>query len=183
MKPSRSQSPMDNGGNISIILTYSSQQKTENRLTFYLNQNLTTMTEDESHDVIKEVKAVSDKLGKYSEQAKLDSFLSCYDNSPYFLHFSADGVMRNYEGFKNICSEYYLALEHQTLSTITEKFNVLDTDLVITGWSGNIIAHMKNGDIMNMYHYSISNLFKKLNGQWRIIHSHESSLPPEIIKK
>ena len=141
------------------------------------------MTEAESQAAIKEVKAVFYKLGEYSEQAQVDSFLGCYDNTPAFSHFSADGKMRNYEEFKGISSEYYSALGHQTVSTITEKFNALDSDLVITGWTGNIIAHFKNGDIMNMYNYSISNLFKKIKGQWRIIHSHESSLPPEIIKK
>lgn len=141
------------------------------------------MTETESHELAKEVKAVSDNIGRYSEQAQLDSFLDCYHNSPDFLHFSADGKMRSYEEFKNVCSEYYLALGHQTVSTITEKFKVLDTDLVIAGWTGNIIAHFKNGDIMNMFNYSTSNLFKKINGQWKVIHSHESSLPPEIIKK
>jgi hypothetical protein len=99
------------------------------------------MTGAESHDVIKEVKAVFDKLGKHSEQAQVDSFLAYYDNSPDFSHFSADGKMRNYEEFKGISSEYYSALEYQTLSTINEKFNALDTDLVITGWTGNIIAH------------------------------------------
>ena len=141
------------------------------------------MTEAESHEVIKEVKAVYDKLGKYSEQAQLEPFLNYYDNSPAFLHFSADGKMRNYEEFKSVSSEYYSALEHQRLSTMSEKFNALDMNLVITGWTGNIIAHFKNGDIMNMFNYSISNLFKKTNGMWKIIHSHESSLLPEVIKK
>ena len=137
------------------------------------------MTEAESHDVTKEVKGVFDKLGKYSEQSQVDSFLDCYDNSPSFLHFSADGKMRNYKEFKDVSSEYYSALEYQTLSTITEKFIALDTDLVISGWTGNIIAHLKNGDIVRMYNYSISNLFKKINDHWKIIYSHESSLPPE----
>ena len=141
------------------------------------------MTEAEFQAATKEVKAVFDKLGKYAEHAEVDSFLGCYDNSPAFLHFSADGKMRNYEEFNGICSEYYSALGYQKLSTITENFNALGPDLVITGWTGNITAHFKNGDIMNMYNYSISNLFKKIKGQWRIIHSHESSLPPEIIKK
>lgn len=141
------------------------------------------MTVAQSNEVIKEVKAVLDKMSYYSEQARLDSFLSCYDSSTDFLHIGADGKMRNYEEFKSICSEYYLALDHQTLSTITEKLNVLDSDLIITGWSGDITAHFKNGDIKNMNNYSISNLFKKINGKWKIIHSHESSLPPEMIKK
>jgi len=36
---------------------------------------------------------------------------------------------------------------------------------------------------MNMYNYSATNVFKKIDGKWKIIHSHESALPPEIIKK
>jgi ketosteroid isomerase-like protein len=140
------------------------------------------MTKTESDHIIKEVKSVFDIIAKYSEEAQLDSFLSCYDNSPAFLHFSADGKMRNYEEFKKICSEYYTSLKQQKLSAITEKFNVIDTNLVIAGWTGNIIAQFKNGDTMIMNNYSITNVFKKIDGKWKIIHSHESSLPPEIKK-
>jgi len=140
------------------------------------------MTANESEHIIKEVKTVFDELSKYSEEAQLNPFLSCYDNSPVFLHFSGDGKMRNYEEFKKICGEYYTTLKQQKLSTITEKFNVIDTNLVIVGWTGNIIAQFKNGDIMNMNNYSVTNVFKKVDGGWKIIHSHESSLPPEIKK-
>jgi hypothetical protein len=139
------------------------------------------MTEAESH-IIKEVKSVFDKMTRYSEEAQLDSFLSCYDNSPGFLHFSGDGKMRNYEELKKICTEYYSTLKEQKLSTITEKFNVIDTTLVIVGWTGNIIAQFRNGDRMIMNNYSVTNVFKKIDDKWKIIHSHESSLPPEIIK-
>ena len=140
------------------------------------------MTETELDRIIKEVKSVFNKMAEYSEAARADFFLSYYDNSPAFLHFSADGVMRNYEEFKKICSEYYTSVKHQKLSTIMEKFNVSDTNLVITGWTGNIIAQFKNGDTMIMNNYSVSNVFKKMDSGWRIIHSHESSLPPEIKK-
>jgi ketosteroid isomerase-like protein len=110
----------------------------------------------------------------------LDSFLDYYDNSHAFLHFSSDGKMRNYEEFKKVCSEYYTSLQQQKLFTVTEKFNVLDKDLVITGWTGNILAQFKNGDAMTLNNYSITNVFKKIDGKWKIIHSHESSQPPEI---
>ena len=140
------------------------------------------MTANESDRIIKEVKTVLDELSKYSEEGQLNSFLSCYDNYPAFLHFSGDGKMRNYEEFKKICGEYYATLKQQTLSTITEKFNVIDTNLVIVGWTGNITAQFKNGDIMIMKNYSITNVFKKIDYKWKIIHSHESSLAPEIQK-
>src|SRR6266496_3041801 len=134
------------------------------------------MTEAESH-ILKEVKTVFDKMTRYSEEAQLDSFLSCYHNSPGFLHFSGDGKMRNYEELKKICTEYYTTLKQQKLSTITEKFNVIDTNLVIVGWTGNIIAQFGNGDTMMMNNYSVTNVFKKIDDKWKIIHSHESSLP------
>jgi len=140
------------------------------------------MTARESDNIIKEVKTAFDELVKYSEQAQLNLFLSYYHNSPAFLHFSSDGKMRNYEEFKKICSEYYISINQQKLSTIAEKFNVVDTNLVIVGWTGNIIAHFKNGDTMIMNDYSVTNVFKRMEGGWRIAHSHESSLPPEIIK-
>jgi len=138
------------------------------------------MTANESGNIIKVVKNLSDELAKYSEKAQVDSFLSYYDNSPTFLHISGDGKMRNYEEFKRICSEYYASLKQQKLIAITEKFNVVETDLVITGWTGNITAQFKNGDLMILNNYSITNVFKTIDGKWKIIHSHESYLPPEI---
>ncbi|TMI96697.1 MAG: hypothetical protein E6H06_03390 [Bacteroidetes bacterium] len=141
------------------------------------------MTPAESDYIVREVKTVFDKMARYSEEAQLDDFLSYYDNSQSFLHCSADGKMRNYEDLKKICTEYYSSLKQQNLSTTTEKFNVVDANIVIVGWTGNIIAQFKNGDTMNMYNYSVTNVFKKIDGKWKIIHSHESALPPEIIKK
>jgi len=140
------------------------------------------MTEAENHEIEKSVKGIFDKMTEYSEGAQSDLFLSYYDNSPTFLHFSGDGKMRNYEEFKKVCTEYYNSLKEQKIITIQEKINVIDTNLVVLGWTGNIIAQFKSGDTMKMNDYSITSLFKKIDNKWKVIHSHESSLPPEIIK-
>jgi ketosteroid isomerase-like protein len=141
------------------------------------------MAEAESNNIIKDVKDSYDKITEYSKKAQLDSFLSYYDDSPYFLSVSADGKMSNYEEFKNACGEYYNSLKEQRIITTQEKFQVLDETLVIVGWTGNIIANFKNGDIVKMNNYSITSVFKKIDGRWKVIHDHESALPPEIIKR
>ena len=141
------------------------------------------MTKVESDLIATDLKIAADKITQYSEEAQLDSFLSCYNNSSNFLHISSDGKMRNYEQFKKICTDYYSILKNQKILPIKEQFNVLDTNLVISGWTGNIIAQFKNGDAMIMNNYSITNVFKKIDDKWQVIHSHESALPPEIIKK
>lgn len=119
----------------------------------------------------------------YSEQAQLNSFLDYYLNSSSFLHISADGKMRNYDEYKLVCTQYYTSLAHQEIATISEKINVIDKNIAVTGWTGNITAQFKNGDTMIMKNYSVSNVFNKIDGNWKIIQSHESSLPPEIIGK
>jgi ketosteroid isomerase-like protein len=148
-----------------------------------INRNSDKITEAESDHIIKDVKSFFDKIIEYSEGAKLDLFLSSYDNSPTFLHFSMDGKMSNYEETKKACTEYYNALKEQKITTIQEKFHVIDTNLVILAWTGNIVARFKNGDIMKMNNYSITSVFKKIDNKWKVIHAHESALPPEIIKK
>jgi len=111
------------------------------------------MTEAETHDIIKDVKGIFEKMTEYSEAAHLDLFLGCYDNSPTFFHFSSDGKMRNYEEFKKISAEYYNTLEEQKLMTIEEKIHVIDANLVVLGWTGNIVAQFKSKDIMKMNNY------------------------------
>lgn len=140
------------------------------------------MTEAGSENIVKDVKDTYDKITEYSKKAHLDSFLSYYDDSLDFLSISADGKMSNYEEFKRACIQYYSSLKEQAVITTWEKFRVLDKNLVIVSWTGNIIASFKNGDQAKMENYSITSLFKKVDGKWKIIYDHESSLPPEIIK-
>jgi hypothetical protein len=147
------------------------------------NQKNEKMQKVDTNAIAKEVKSVSDSLTRYSENGQLELFFKGYDNSPTFSHFSSEGKMRNYEELKKICAEYYTGLKEQKVTTLSEKINVIDENLVIVGWTGNITAQLKNGDSIEMNNYAITNVFRKTDGQWKIIHSHESSLPPVTIEK
>jgi len=46
--------------------------------------------------------------------------------------------------------------------TIQEKIHVIETNLVVLDWTGNIVAQFKSGDIMKMNNYSITSVFKRL---------------------
>jgi hypothetical protein len=139
------------------------------------------MTSNESNQVVEEVKTIFGKISEHSQKAELDSFLSFYDNSPQFISISSEGKISDFDAFKAACSEYYALLQRQEVVTLTEKFNVVDKDLVIMSWAGNIIAHLKNGDTIVMNNYSITSVFQKINESWIVIHDHESALPPEVI--
>jgi ketosteroid isomerase-like protein len=132
--------------------------------------------------IIDAVKKVSYAITKHAEKAEADSLLRYYSPSPDFLAFSSDGKMRDYDSFKKLCVEYYDSLKEQKVTTIRNSFHIVDSTVVIQEWLGNINAFFKNGDIMKMKDYAVTNVLKKIENEWKIIHSHESSLPPEIIK-
>jgi ketosteroid isomerase-like protein len=139
------------------------------------------MAPSQEEQMIKDVKQVAKKLIDSSEKADLGSVLSCYEDSLLFLAVAADGKKRNFTDFINICSEYYGQLKNQRVHTQKEETHIIGPGLVRVCWTGDITAHFINGDTMKMTQYSITELFRKTNGQWKIIHSHESALPPEIL--
>src|ERR1700676_4387449 len=132
--------------------------------------------------ILNEVRPLYKDLIHYTEAAQLDSFMRCYAETPDFLAVSGDGMIRNYEDFKKICKDYYDSLKEQKLTTTHEIFHVLADNIVVLCWSGNIDAFFKNGDVWKMKNYTVTFLYKKISGEWKVIHSHESALPPQIIK-
>ncbi len=144
-------------------------------------QNFYTMNIDKDR-ILNEVNPLAQDLIHYSETAQLDSFLRCYAETTDFLAVSGDGVIRNYNDFRKISKDYYGPLREQKLTTVHEIFHVLDDSTVILCWSGNIDAFFKNGDVWKMQNYTVTLIYKKISGQWKVIHSHESALPPQIIK-
>ncbi|MDP4261695.1 MAG: nuclear transport factor 2 family protein [Bacteroidota bacterium] len=132
--------------------------------------------------IIAEVKKIPDAILHYAKIARADSLLQCYADSDEFLAVSSDGKMRNYDEFKKLNTEYYGLLKEQELSTTREAFHVIDANLVILGWTGNITAFFRNGDTMTMKEYSVTTIFRKIDNIWKVIHSHESCLPVEIKK-
>ncbi|HVB04540.1 MAG TPA: nuclear transport factor 2 family protein [Chitinophagaceae bacterium] len=132
--------------------------------------------------ILKEVKPLAEGLIHYSETAQVDLFLNCYAETPDFHAISADGMIRDYKEFKKICIDYYGSLKEQKFTTSHKIFHVLGDSTVVLCWSGNIDAYFKNGGVWKMKQYTVTFLYIKIGGQWKIIHSHESALPPQVIK-
>lgn len=141
------------------------------------------MSETETDSIIREVQGIYNKIKEHSQRAEVDAFLNYYHNSTGFLSISSDGIISNYEEFKSACIDYYSRLKSQEITTITEKYYLVDEDIVIVGWMGKIIAEFRNGDKLQMKNYAITSIFKKIDDHWKVIHDHESAPPVKLIKK
>jgi ketosteroid isomerase-like protein len=132
--------------------------------------------------IVNEVRTLARDLTRYSEAAQSDSFLGCYANTTDFLAVSADGVIRNYPEFIKICAAYYDSLREQRLTTREDYFHIVDDSTVVWCWSGNIDAFFKNGGVWKMQQYTVTYILRKIGGKWKVAHSHDSGLPPQIVK-
>lgn len=148
----------------------------------YAGKAIDQASDMDKKQIERELKPIFERLTHASETAEADAFLQCYAETKDFLQVSGDGIIRNYQDFKKICKEYYESLREQKITTTHEIFHVLDDNTVVLAWSGNIDAYFRNGDTMKMQNYAVTFLFKKIGGEWKIIHSHESALPAQIIK-
>lgn len=141
------------------------------------------MVEFDSKEIIRQVRKVYDKITYYSEKAEVDNLLKLYKDDKNFVSFGSEGIKRTYKEFRDVCNDYYATLKKQKIETIDEKFNVLSENIVITSWHGNIHAYLKSGAVLDMLNCGVTNVFIKEAGEWKIIHSHESSLLPKFMKK
>jgi SnoaL-like domain len=139
------------------------------------------MLQKDKDRITDEVRPWLEKLILYSETAQWESFLSCYAQTPEFLAVSADGIIRNFGDFRTLCKEYYQSVKEQKATTIRESFHILDERTVILSWSGDIDAFFKTGEIMKMRNYTVTFLYQKIEEGWKVVHSHESTLPPQIV--
>jgi ketosteroid isomerase-like protein len=128
-----------------------------------------------------EVRAARALIAQGASRADLEAFLDGYEWGPEFFAIGGDGLIRDEAAFRAACTGYYISLEHQDEVTLREEVLVVSDDLAILSWQGDIKAFFKNGDQMNLKNYGISLVFRRKGGRWKVIHSHESSLPPEIL--
>lgn len=127
--------------------------------------------------IIEEVRKAAEDITKYAADANAEALLQCYCNTSEFMAVTSDGRCMNYEDFKQLCKEYYQWLQEQQISTMKEIYFVIDSKHVLLTWTGNIVAYFTNGDIFKMNCYTVTSLFKKVGGGWKVIHSQESSFP------
>ena len=141
------------------------------------------MEEFDEIKIAREVRKIYDLMTNLSEKADVDSLLKLYNDNPKFVAFGSDGIKRNFEEFRIVCNDYYKTLKKQKFETIDEDFFVLSNDIVISSWYGDIHASFQSGASIDMVKCGVTNVFKKIEGEWRVIHCHESALLPKYLKK
>jgi steroid delta-isomerase-like uncharacterized protein len=101
---------------------------------------------------------------------------------PEFRFADIDGKQYDYAGFNRFSTEFWAGLSAMKITNPrNQEILVLGPDTALVIWHGALDVTQKGGSALRWDDYSVTFLFKRLGGAWKIVFQEESGLPPQPI--
>lgn len=88
-----------------------------------------------------------------------------------------DSLRHGYEEYKKLWIDYNKSLAAVKVTTIREDYIVCGRELVISTWVCRDENYLKSGDKMTIPVHAYTLVFRRNDGKWRVIYSHDSGIP------
>jgi ketosteroid isomerase-like protein len=130
------------------------------------------LTQQQNDQIKKEVKAVMDSSIAKINRQDMNGFLEYYSPELVCIY---DSSIFNFETYKKICLDF--PNEMSSWKWITVRFDciVLTNDFVVSTWIGKCEFYGKLGEKTTVNPRDYTNVFKRVNGIWKVIYEHSSS--------
>jgi hypothetical protein len=132
------------------------------------------LTQQQKDQIKSEVKPVVDSILAKAERLDLNGTLPYFWDSPEFVSYNADGSRWDFQAFTKSSTDAFVNMAALKNTTAREEFRVEAKDLVIYSWAGKGEMFMKSGDKITEDPEATTWVFKKVDGQWKIIYCHDS---------
>ena len=137
------------------------------------------LSNEEKDVLISEIKPVLTQIIENSEKGILDLALKPYLKSSEFVGIS-NGQVFDYNGMEQGNKQYFEAMVTQKFTEKLLKYSFINADNVVVTWGGSAIAELKDGQKLNVDPFAATLLFTKIDGNWKVTYSHESSVMTPI---
>jgi hypothetical protein len=128
-----------------------------------------------------ELQAVIDTLIRGCEALDMETAFGMFDNSPDFLMMGTGGSLCDYQTYLNDNVDYLTTCSAFDLTTLNQEIRVLNRDTALFAWAYQVEATLKTGEKDIIDHAGASFVFRKIEGAWKVVYYHESSMPPTRI--
>ena len=134
------------------------------------------LTQQQKDQIKNEVKAIGDSI--IAKIEKLDiGWFDYYLDSPDWGMANADGSRWDYKTTKKVQPDLFNSIISWKWTTTHQDFIFLCKDIVLCAWDGKDETILKTGDKITYDPHTYTLIFKKVAGQWKVIYSHDSSIP------
>jgi hypothetical protein len=141
------------------------------------------LSAEERATISNELNDEIDNLIKGCEALDMVLAFRAFDSSDDFLMMGTDGKLADINSYLQSNIDYLMSCEKFKLTTRSKEIRILGRDTAIFAWAYAAEALLKAGERDIIEGAGASFVFKRVNGQWKVIYYHESSSPPKRIKK
>jgi ketosteroid isomerase-like protein len=132
------------------------------------------LTQQETDQIKSEVKAAAEPL--MTGWAALDGSTALKSFSPEMVS-CFDSLLMDYQSYERSWTAYTEGLASIKITPIKEDYIILTKDFVIDTWVGKVEELMKSGEKVTYNPMRYTNVFKKADGQWKIVFAQSSGIP------
>ena len=137
----------------------------------------------EKAKIEKEIGEIIDTLIQGCETLDMDMAFGMFANIPEFIMMSTDGSQVDHDTYVNNNIAYLSDCSAFELITFNGETCVLDENTAIYSWAYQAKATLKSGDIDMVDNAGATFVFRKLDGEWKVVYYHEATVPPRRISK
>ena len=136
------------------------------------SQQSDQLTQQQKDQIKEEIKLVFDSTIAKANRQDMDGFLQDY--SPELVCVFDTSIF-DYETYKKIWLNFPTYMTSWKWIPARFECLVLTKDFVVSTWIGKCEFFMKSGDKVTVNPRDYTNVFKRVEGQWKIIYEHSSS--------
>jgi hypothetical protein len=132
------------------------------------------LTQQQIEQIKSEVKASSEPLMSGWAELDADKALQCYSTE---MVACADSLLIDYKAYVKVWKDFTQSASSIKITPIKVDYFVLTKDFVLGTWVGKVEMLMKSGVKITYNPIRYSDLYKKVDNQWKIIFEQSSGIP------
>ncbi len=139
------------------------------------SQQSDQLTQEQKDQIKSEVKVISDTIIARFERLDTDGAMQYYWDSPDFIAVNPDGSRFDFQAMKKAHVDLFNSTASFKILVTRQDFRVLTKDIAIDALVLKSEITPKSGDEMVFDPNSLTLVFQKISGQWKVILSHQSA--------
>jgi len=133
------------------------------------------LTQQQEDKIKNELKVISDSIIARFERLDTDGAMQYYWDSPDFIGVNPDGSRFDFQAMKKAHVDLFSSTASLKILVTRRDFVVLTKDIAIEASVLKAVITPKSGSKMVFDPNSLTLVFQKIVGQWKVILSHQSA--------
>ncbi len=132
------------------------------------------LTAEDKAAIEKEITAMVDSIASSANELRTDYFKRTYWNNEQFVGIDLTGA-KGFDSYMKETDEMYAQMKSINFMEDNVRVNVFDTQTAMVLFEGKAKGESKEGVIMNLSNFNASMLFRKIDGNWKVVYTHQSA--------